>query len=578
MRYLTSVVMISGLLALVACGGHETSITPQPQAYSSSAQSTARAFVATTSPTPQVSALTVSAYVTGVHSSTRFYIKGYSVNYSESSVIPINGLIRYDQRVTIVGNISSPSFITATSVTILGPTPIPTIPPSPTPQPTGSVSPTPTPKPTTTATPTASPTPVPSGPYHIETYAYDDTYGEGRSASAAQINQLLSYAQGDGKAVSDCHSGAHACKAVFYLRPFAEVATTPSSCAEHPDADVITAASEAWYLHLPGYTDAAHRVWGYDLDGCAMYAMNPNSVAMQSWWLTYVRNHGNSYDSFFVDEEPMDIKDATSFHSGGGCDGSYCTSTQEIGPDPAMEVAHVNFINALSYDNGVPMQFIYQQAYPTRTEALDLTALTSTSSLEGVTCEGCLTDTAAIIEPANYQLYLNEMAAVTNAGKQFLVISDGDAATGSSTELLQRSVTTGIVWLAYSEGHTIVQPNLERYTDNLAIWPEDLIYPAGPLQTMSSGAYDLQVASGVWRREFTTCYQMGRLFGRCAAIVNANSTPVIVQSSWLRQNYSHLILLSGGDVLSGGTASVGSTSFAAGVTTVPAGGALLLAQ
>jgi hypothetical protein len=365
---------------------------------------------------------------------------------------------------------------------------------------------------------------------------------------------------------------------VFYLRPYAEVATSPYHCIEQPDASVIAAASEDWYLHIPGYTDAAHRVWGYDLGACKMYAMNPNSTSMQAWWLTYLRNSANNYDAFFVDQEPMDMKDATSFYSGGGCNGLYCTSTQEIGPDPAMETAHVNFVESLTYSNGNPMQFIYQQAYPTRTETLDLDALAATNRFMGLSCEGCLTNTSAIIVPANYKRYLDEMAAVVAAGKDFLVISDGDASPGSATEILQRLVTTGIAWLAYSGNHIIVQPNLERNTNNLAIWPEDLIYPSQPVQNMAAGASDLEVAPGVWRREFKTCFQMGRYFGRCAAVVNSTNASVVVQAGWLSQTYRHTISLTGGDVLSGGIASVSSAAFTPGATTIQAGGAILISQ
>lgn len=433
--------------------------------------------------------------------------------------------------------------------------------------------------PTSRLTPDATST---SGPYHIATWAYDYSDGKGESATSSQVDQLVSYAQGDSKALTDCHTVVHACKAVFYFRPFATVAANPSSCSQQPDASVLAAAPELWFLHLTGYSDSAHRVQGFDLQGCAMYGMNPNASGLQTWWLNYLRANVNSYDVFFIDEAPMDLIDATSFHSGGGCAGAYCQSTQEIGPDPAMERAHVAFANSLSYSNGSPMSFIYQQAYPSRTQALDLDAFAATTRFVGTSCEGCIANTAAIVVPNNYEPYLNEIAAVTHVGRSsgryFLIISDGDAPAGSSTEMLQRLATTGIVWLAYRGGFVIVQPNLERYTPNLAIWPEDLIYPSNPVQSMVSGAADLQVAPGVWRREFFTCYQKGKLFGRCAAVVNGNGSAVTVQSSWLTRTYKHIVSLSGGDVLSGGSANVNTTPFVPNSTTIQAGGAILLAQ
>jgi hypothetical protein len=180
------------------------------------------------------------------------------------------------------------------------------------------------------------------------------------------------------------------------------------------------------------------------------------------------------------------------------------------------------------------------------------------------------------VRPNLYASVLSEMAAVDASSGAYLLLSHGNFATGSAAQILQRLVTTGIVWLGYSEGHTIVQPDLEANTNNLAVWPEDLIYPSGPRQSMVRGANDLQVAPGVYRREFAACYQRGVAIGQCAAIVNANSAPVAVQATWLSQSYRHVVTLSGGDVLSGGVANIAGGAFVPTSTTIQGGGALLL--
>ena len=102
-----------------------------------------------------------------------------------------------------------------------------------------------------------------SGPYHIATAAYDDKGGEGQSASAAQVNLLVSYAlnQGSDKPLEDCHSGSRQCKAVYYIRPFAIIKPT-SGCSQRTDAAVINAASESWFVHDKGYTGSSHSVYG----------------------------------------------------------------------------------------------------------------------------------------------------------------------------------------------------------------------------------------------------------------------------------------------------------------------------
>jgi hypothetical protein len=241
-----------------------------------------------------------------------------------------------------------------------------------------------------------------------------------------------------------------------------------------------------------------------------------------------------------------------------------------------LVLAHANFVNAMTHSNGSPMYFFYQQA--SFNNALDVSAFKTTNRFVGVTCEGCISTWATPVRTNMYAPVLNEMAAVNASSGAYLLISHGNSFAGSATQILQRLVTTGIVWLGYSEGHTIVEPNLETNTKKLAIWPEDLIYPSSPLQSMNTSSNDLLVAPGVFRREFASCYQQGVLFGPCAIVVNANATTVTIQPSWLHQTYQHVMTVSGGDVLSGGVANISGATFIAGSTWVQAGGAIFLTR
>src|SRR5579872_91754 len=458
------------------------------------------------------------------------------------------------------------------------PTPRPSRTPTPHPSPSSTATPHPSPTPTPSPTRTATPTPVPSGLYHIATWAADSAFGQGGSVSAATVNQLVSYAIGDGKAANDCHGSFNGCKSVFYLDPNHVWNNSPSSCVSHPDADVVAAASESWFVHDTGFSDAAHRVHGKDSSGCSIWEMNPNSAGLQTWWRNYLRTHADSYDGYLIDNDPMDVTDAGFFPSGGGCNPwpSYCLSTHEIANNAAEVAARAHFVEAMSHSNGSPMHFFFQQA--SFNIALDLSAFAATNRFVGLSCEGCVSTTASPLRPSLYAPVLNEMAAANATSGAYLLISKGDSPAGSATQIAQRMVTIGITWLAYSEGHTIVRPNLESNTNNLAIWPEDLIYPAGPLQSMRLGAIDLMVQPGVWRREFSACYQKGIAIGPCAAIVNANGNAVAVKSSWLHQSYRHVITLARGDELSGGAADISGASFRANSTTVRASEALLLAR
>jgi len=92
------------------------------------------------------------------------------------------------------------------------------------------------------------------------------------------------------------------------------------------------------------------------------------------------------------------------------------------------------------------------------------------------------------------------------------------------------------------------------------------------------GHRTLEVAPGVYRREFAKCYYRGRGFGRCAVIVNTNDHAIRVRRRWLTRSYRHRITFVGGDVQSGGRLRLRGARFRAGHTIVPAQDALLLSR
>ena len=191
-----------------------------------------------------------------------------------------------------------------------------------------------------------------------------------------------------------------------------------------------------------------------------------------------------------------------------------------------------------------------------------------------------------------YSTLLDEIAYVADETSGFVVpLSYGQA--GASDQAQSRRVQEATMLLGYSPGHLVDWADLEQGSNDLAVWPEEGIYPTQPVQSMSTpdgsgclagtgavcstgGHNDLQVAPGVYRREFAACYDQRTAIGPCATVMNTTSDPVTVASSWLTGTYAHQVTFDGGDVQSGGSIDVNGANFTPNTTTIAAQDAVLL--
>jgi hypothetical protein len=215
--------------------------------------------------------------------------------------------------------------------------------------------------------------------------------------------------------------------------------------------------------------------------------------------------------------------------------------------------------------------------------------LLNSGGVTGLIAEGDPIDNGTIT--SYYSTLLDDMSYIDHTANDFLVLLSYDPSGSQQARRIQAAT----VLLGYSPGHIVSWSDLEQNNDDLQVWPEEGIYPTNPVQTMDTpggsgclhgngqvcttgGHNDLQVAPGVYRREFGDCYDHGTSFGNCAVIVNDTSSPVTIQNNWLTQNYSHQITMQGGDVQNGGTINTTGASFTPGATTVPADNASLLSS
>lgn len=422
-----------------------------------------------------------------------------------------------------------------------------------------------------------------SVPSHIATWAYDDCGNGGSAAGATLVRQWVSYAEancgrgGDSKALSDCHAnGTTYCDSIQYLDTswiYAE--------GSPPWASFDKAASENWYQHVPGSTTTRIRNNSYG----GGYLINQSNPGVQSFFQSYVRRSANADDGLMMDDQSASTP-AELYYSDCGC-----KSTDETRSDAALQAAHGDMARAMTHSNGTPFLQIDNSLAPNPYQPQGLNLLNQSSKVVGLISEGA-PESNGTLDPY-YSTLLDQIAYVSNNTSGF-VVPLSYAQAGASYQQQTRRVQEATMLLGYSPGHLVDWADLEQGSSNLGVWPEEGIVPTNPVQSMTAptgagcltgtgnvcptgGHNDVQVAPGVYRREFRSCYDQGTAFGACASIVNTTGGPVTVKSSWLTQSYGHQITFNGGDVQSGGTLDLKGAAFTPESTTVPSDDAILLA-
>ena len=408
-------------------------------------------------------------------------------------------------------------------------------------------------------------------PAHVPTWAYDDGCNGGNGASAALVQQWVTYAEsncgpGDAKVMTDCQGP---CTPVEYL--------DANWIYQQGSVPVGADAHEDWWLHEPGFSNASHRIYKDEFGGGNV--LNQSNPGVQDWFRRYVQANYNDYPALMMDDEAPSLN-AELYQSG------YTTSA-ELKTDGQLQAAHEQMAAALTHTDGSPYLQIDNSLsvnpyLPTPFPML------GHSGIRGLLTEGAPMSDGQLTN--FYSTLLDDIAYIDHTNNDFLVMLSYDN-SGSSDARTTQAATD---WLGYSGDHLVSWADMETNNDDLSIWPEQGIVPTDPVQTMSApggpgclsgngslcssgGAQDLQVAPGVYRREFGQCYNQGTAFGPCAAIVNTNGSSVTINGSWLTQNYNHRITLDGGDVQSGGTVDLSGAPFHPGDTTVPGQGSVLLA-
>jgi hypothetical protein len=413
---------------------------------------------------------------------------------------------------------------------------------------------------------------------HIETWAYDDGCNGG-NASTALIRHWVTFAESncgtnERKALSDCHSGGHVyCDVMQYLDTGW---VFPGDTIRHGET---TSSPENWWLHAPR---SRSRIYSKTYGGG--YLINQANPSVRSFFSSYVRRHANSADGLLMDWQVPSLQQELYYATCG------CTTTSEIHSNGQLRTAHAKVSEAMRHRNGSHFLQFDNSLPPNPYVPQGFSQLNHARGVVGWTAEGLPID-GGVMDPF-YSTLLDQIAYVDHHANE-AITPMARADVGASYVLRSRRVQEGTMLLGYKRGHLVDWANLEQGSSHLAIWPEEGIVPTAPVESMGKpggagclaghgrlcsrgGHRSIEVAGGVYRREFSHCYKDGSDFGRCAAIVNTTGHAVTVSGRWLRLSYHHQITFRGGDVQSGGSVDLTGAGFSAGGTQVGPQDAILL--
>lgn len=411
-------------------------------------------------------------------------------------------------------------------------------------------------------------------PKHVETWAYDD-YNQGTTATSAMVGTWVSYAEslGGTKALTDC-SGLGGCDAVAYFDP--NRIYSCSGCS----IPIASAASENWWLHQPGFTDSAHRLTATDNGTDYAFFLNQSVQAVRDWLAQYVKDNLNSYDALMVDD--------TAAGTANAFFGTGFTSSNEITTDAQVVSMHQQLAAQLKHVDGTPFRQIDNSFTANAFLPHGFNLIDVPNGVESLLGEQVPLNGGTVT--SYYSTLLDSLAYVNQntAGKMVLL------STATAAPAAARRLHTATVLLGYEPGRVISWEDLDSDGTSmpLQVYPEAGLYPTQPVQTMaaptgtgcldgssgtvctSGGHNTIQVATGVYRREFGQCYNQGTSIGRCAVIVNVSGSSVTFNQAWLQNTYANQMVMTGGTVQSGGTISFSAST----PTTIPTSDALILSD
>jgi hypothetical protein len=388
--------------------------------------------------------------------------------------------------------------------------------------PTPGVSPTPGGSPTPRPSPTAHPTPTP-GPIaqtHVLTWQ-DDTGLDNPSFTYAQIAPYV-----DWSVVSpgqNATAQAAGIKTIIYTDPF----RVDSSMPEYSNTE----------------SEFAHDCLGNRITmlntQLVTYLTDPTSSVLEGLWQQHVANYDQGgHANFNVVFEDTPLVANTSGTPCGYVQSAWMAAQNIMNTAMPTPIIFNGLGNLL---NGIDQPSPAMGLLPT--------------SIGGM-MEGCYSNMNGPNPMPNLRLwhtYENtEIQVLADPGKLF--VCRGLDVAPDTTAQTERLYMFASFLLTYDPARSIFSPKFTPASNGFWIQPENQLVALDPVAMQPSNIDQLNQGPNVFGRQYKNCYYAGKWIGACASVVNSDSAGVAHAMPWTNL-YRHTLVLSGGDILDGGTAS-----------------------
>jgi hypothetical protein len=462
-----------------------------------------------------------------------------------------------------------------------------------------------------------------AGPPHIFNWAYydgDHNYAVALSYMVRHVDWVENVGDNSYSNRFRAAGGMHASQYsdpgyIYYCNsPFGPTSVnTPGSCSlpSGPLGDPTLSSDESAWLHADAAVGSGYqvcyaagtgaRLHFWDAGSCGtstdfLYgeALYPGSSHVQTAYAsaTSAQSGSNTIDAFFMDDSSPHY-DPNNWYMTGGTPVEYSS----LGSSAASTYNHD--VIALACKASRPVFFNGPSSDPLdatngAAQKADDTAMLSSPCVLGSVLEGAFTGgngRKTLNEHAEWNTFIpaaDRALLAESLGKSVVMLNSTACAYGSSGCTFDptgdRIYALGGIWLVYDPRYSIAwndvdpgsgDPHMVDFDGNWdSMVAEFTIVPTQPVQTAtSSDITTLQISDGhtlsgapnggVFRREFTQCYQDGASIGHCAVVLNPESPQYpsggVVSMPSLTYTYSKSLSLTDAPADAGGPVSWSST-------------------